>query len=245
LAGKHAAPRTLGSRVGRRRAGGQRARYLVPAAAALLVGASVIGVSIGTGWGFGGFSAGDDAIALSPGPARSSPDLSDPSAEATAAGGPAGPAGDRTGNPGGTPAVSPSVGRSASAKATRTPRPAARGRTASPSPAASRAARSSPARVSGAGGGSDTCGISYYEGGSVTASGELFDRDGFTAAHRTLAFDTLVRVTNPANSWAIVVRINDRGPAVSGRCLDLTPAAFAELGPLSNGVIQAKYEILG
>jgi rare lipoprotein A len=92
--------------------------------------------------------------------------------------------------------------------------------------------------------GSDTCAVSYYESGDVTASGELFDRDAFTAAHPTLPFDTRVRVTNPANGQSVVVRINDRGPSVPGRCLDLTRAAFAEIASLSSGVIQARYEVV-
>jgi peptidoglycan lytic transglycosylase len=90
----------------------------------------------------------------------------------------------------------------------------------------------------------DTCGVSYYEAEEVTASGELFDRDDFTAAHPTLAFDTQVRVTNAANGLSVLVRINDRGPFIPGRCLDLTPAAFAEIASLSSGVIQARYEVL-
>jgi rare lipoprotein A len=89
---------------------------------------------------------------------------------------------------------------------------------------------------------SGTCGVSYYETGSVTASGEPFDPDGLTAAHKTLPFDTRVRVT--ANGKSVVVRINDRGPFVSGRCLDLARGAFAEIASLSSGVITAKYEVL-
>jgi rare lipoprotein A len=91
---------------------------------------------------------------------------------------------------------------------------------------------------------SGTCGVSYYETGAVTANGESFDPDGLTAAHKTLAFDTRVRVTNTANGKSVVVRINDRGPFVSGRCLDLARGAFAEIASLGSGVITARYEVL-
>jgi rare lipoprotein A len=91
---------------------------------------------------------------------------------------------------------------------------------------------------------SGTCGVSYYETGSVTASGEPFDPDGLTAAHKSLPFDTRVRVTNTANGKSVVVRINDRGPFVSGRCIDLARGAFTQIASLSSGVIRAKYEVL-
>lgn len=66
--------------------------------------------------------------------------------------------------------------------------------------------------------------------GRRTASGEPFDMHGFTAAHKTLPFGTLVRVLNPANGREVVVRINDRGPHVRGRIIDLSRAAAAALG---------------
>jgi rare lipoprotein A len=91
---------------------------------------------------------------------------------------------------------------------------------------------------------SGTCGVSFYETGSVTANGERFDPNGLTAAHKTLAFNTRVRVTNTANGKSVVVRINDRGPFVSGRCLDLARGAFTEIASVSSGVIQARYEVL-
>jgi rare lipoprotein A len=93
---------------------------------------------------------------------------------------------------------------------------------------------------------SDTCGVSYYSDGQRTANGEVFDPNAFTAASKTLPFNTRVRVTNPANGKSVVVRINDRGPYVSGRCLDLSRAAFQAIASLSAGVIPAaKYEVLG
>jgi rare lipoprotein A len=88
------------------------------------------------------------------------------------------------------------------------------------------------------------CGVSYYETGSRTANGEPFDPDGLTAAHRTLPFNTRVRVTNTANGKSVEVRINDRGPFVSGRCLDLARGAFVLIASLGTGVINARYEVL-
>ncbi len=74
-----------------------------------------------------------------------------------------------------------------------------------------------------------SCGASYYSEGQLTASGEPFDPSAMTAAHKTLPFDTRVRVTNPATGTSVTVRINDRGPFVEGRCIDLSRAAFAEM----------------
>ena len=70
---------------------------------------------------------------------------------------------------------------------------------------------------------------SVYSGGR-TASGEIASASGMTAAHRTLPFGTLVRVTNRRSGRSVVVRINDRGPFVRGRVIDVTPAAARLLG---------------
>lgn len=70
---------------------------------------------------------------------------------------------------------------------------------------------------------------SIYSGGR-TANGEHASARGFTAAHRTLPFGTRVRVINRRNGRSVVVRINDRGPFVSGRIIDLTPAGAHALG---------------
>ncbi|MFY1696940.1 MULTISPECIES: septal ring lytic transglycosylase RlpA family protein [unclassified Solwaraspora] len=91
---------------------------------------------------------------------------------------------------------------------------------------------------------SGTCGTSYYASGQVTANGESFDPSGMTAAHRTWAFGTRVRVTNPQSGAAVVVRINDRGPFVEGRCLDLARGAFEQIAPLSVGHLEVQYEVL-
>jgi len=70
---------------------------------------------------------------------------------------------------------------------------------------------------------------SVYSGG-LTANGEHAARSGLTAAHRTLPFGTLVRVTNARGGRSVVVRINDRGPFVRGRVIDVTPAGAHALG---------------
>jgi rare lipoprotein A len=70
----------------------------------------------------------------------------------------------------------------------------------------------------------------YAYSGSKTASGERANPTGLTAAHRTLAFGTQVRVTNRRNGRGVTVRINDRGPFVRGRVIDVTPAGARALG---------------
>jgi len=88
---------------------------------------------------------------------------------------------------------------------------------------------------------------SYYHDslhGNPTASGEPYDRAGLTAAHRTLPFGTRVRVRNLANGRTVVVRINDRGPFVEGRIVDLSRRAAEDLGMVQAGVIPVQVEIL-
>ena len=80
------------------------------------------------------------------------------------------------------------------------------------------------------------CGrASWYALHSRTASGERMNPSALTAAHRSLPFGTKVRVTNPRNGRAVVVRINDRGPFVKGRFLDLSRGAAQQLGFISSG----------
>ena len=78
----------------------------------------------------------------------------------------------------------------------------------------------------------------YGEGfhGRLTASGERFDLKGLTAAHRTLPIGSRVRVRNLATGQEVVVRINDRGPHIGGRIIDLSRAAAAQIGLLGSGV---------
>jgi rare lipoprotein A len=131
----------------------------------------------------------------------------------------------------------PGVSASASAAASR---PTAAPTTRKPTAAATQPSGAGTVTSSG------TCGVSYYSDGSRTADGEVFNPNDFTAASKTLPFNTRVRVTNPANGKSVVVRVNDRGPYVSGRCLDLTSAAFAAIASLGAGVLPAaKYEVLG
>lgn len=75
-----------------------------------------------------------------------------------------------------------------------------------------------------------------------TASGERFDQGSLTAAHRTLPFGTKVRVINTRNGKSVVVRINDRGPFVRGRIIDLSKAAFERIGSTHSGVIRVRLE---
>ncbi len=78
--------------------------------------------------------------------------------------------------------------------------------------------------------------------GQKTANGEVYDQMSFTAAHKSLKFGTLLKITNPKNKKFVVVRINDRGPYVQGRDLDLSKAAALELGFVRNGVTKIQVE---
>lgn len=90
-----------------------------------------------------------------------------------------------------------------------------------------------------------TCKASYYWHGSLTANGERYHPDGISAAHRTLPFNSKVKVTNRANGKSITVRINDRGPFISGRCLDLSRGAMSAIGGTGAGVISADWVVVG
>ncbi|MDN2565308.1 septal ring lytic transglycosylase RlpA family protein [Aquibium sp. A9E412] len=79
-------------------------------------------------------------------------------------------------------------------------------------------------------------GASWYALTSITASGERMDPAGMTAAHRSLPFGTRITVTNQRNGRSVVVRVNDRGPFVGGRILDLSKAAAAKLGFVRAGL---------
>lgn len=78
-------------------------------------------------------------------------------------------------------------------------------------------------------------GASWYALTSMTASGERMDARAMTAAHRSLPFGTRVTVTNKRNGKSVVVRINDRGPFIKGRVIDLSKAAAHKLGFVSRG----------
>lgn len=78
--------------------------------------------------------------------------------------------------------------------------------------------------------------------GKSTANGEIYDQMAFTAAHKSLKFGTLLRLTNLKNGKSVVVRINDRGPYIHGRDLDLSKAAAESLEMMNPGVIKIKVE---
>jgi rare lipoprotein A len=86
---------------------------------------------------------------------------------------------------------------------------------------------------------------SYYADkfhGRTTASGEYYFSDSLTAAHPTLPFGSVVKVTNIKNERSIVVRINDRGPFINGRIIDLSKKAMQMLKGLEAGLIEVKVE---
>lgn len=88
---------------------------------------------------------------------------------------------------------------------------------------------------------------SWYGGrhhGGPTASGEKFNKNAMTAAHRTLRMGTRVRVTRKKNSRSVVVRINDRGPYSKGRIIDLSEAAARALDMIDDGIAQVRVEVL-
>ncbi|WP_188195791.1 septal ring lytic transglycosylase RlpA family protein [Nonomuraea sp. SYSU D8015] len=91
---------------------------------------------------------------------------------------------------------------------------------------------------------SGSCGASFYDEPQMTASGERFNPSAMTAAHKTLPLGSKVRVTNPNTGESVTVRINDRGPYIGGRCLDLSAAAFAAIGNKGAGVMRVRYEVL-
>ncbi len=78
----------------------------------------------------------------------------------------------------------------------------------------------------------------------TTASGETFNNYAATAAHKTLPFGTMVRVTNRANNKSVVVKINDRGPFIKGRIIDLSRSSFAKIADLKVGVIDVTVEVI-
>jgi len=98
-----------------------------------------------------------------------------------------------------------------------------------------------------AGGGRSFAGAaSFYgnESGSKTASGQRFDQSAMTAAHRSLPFGTMVRVTNLTNGSVVTVRINDRGPFTRNRAIDLSTGAARAVGLTSAGVGHVTAEVI-
>jgi rare lipoprotein A len=80
--------------------------------------------------------------------------------------------------------------------------------------------------------------------GRRTSSGEIFDMRALTAAHRTLPFDTWVEVTNLTNGKQVSVRVNDRGPFVDGRIIDLSMAAADQIDMVRAGIAQVKLKVI-
>ena len=85
---------------------------------------------------------------------------------------------------------------------------------------------------------------SFYWQGSKTASGEKFDPKELTAAHPTLPFGTKLRVTNTHTGRSVTVRVNDRGPYVPGRVVDVSYSAAQELGMINRGVAKVKLDVV-
>ncbi|WP_235346973.1 septal ring lytic transglycosylase RlpA family protein [Brevibacterium sp. UCMA 11754] len=109
-------------------------------------------------------------------------------------------------------------------------------------------ANDDPSKSGDSAGQSGTCPMSYYGGGDgfdgrKTASGEPFDTNKLTAAHKTLPFGSQVKITNTANGKSVTVRINDRGPYHGSRCIDLSKAAMEAVGGVGAGQINGKYEV--
>ena len=88
-------------------------------------------------------------------------------------------------------------------------------------------------------------GASWYALHSRTASGERMNPANLTAAHRSLRFGTRVKVTNMRNGKSVVVRINDRGPFIRGRIIDLSKGAASQISMVRSGTAKVCYEILG
>lgn len=88
---------------------------------------------------------------------------------------------------------------------------------------------------------------SYYAHdfhGRTTANGEVYDMHSLTAAHKSFPFNTIVRVHNLANNRSVVVRINDRGPFIEGRIIDLSLAAAREIDMVETGITTVRLEVL-
>ena len=88
---------------------------------------------------------------------------------------------------------------------------------------------------------------SYYAEefhGRKTSNGETFDMNQLTAAHQTLPFGTIVKVTNKGNGTSVIVRINDRGPFLKNRIIDLSRAAAEKIGMIGSGTAGVRLEIL-
>jgi len=117
-----------------------------------------------------------------------------------------------------------------------------------PPPAASPSKRNKPAATPAPSGYTEEGNASWYGvpfHGRHASNGEIYDMYKLTAAHRTLPFETMVRVTNLNNGKSTVVRITDRGPFVDNRIIDLSFAAAQEVDSVGPGVVPVRVEVLG
>ena len=113
-------------------------------------------------------------------------------------------------------------------------------------PTATRQGRRVPRDVAvGTLGGGSVGKASFYWQGQRVASGGLFNPNGMTAAHKTLPFGTRVRVTHLGNGRSVDVTINDRGPFIAGRIIDLSKGAAGVIGMHAQGVANVRMDILG
>jgi len=93
-------------------------------------------------------------------------------------------------------------------------------------------------------------GISSFYGlddgfdGNLTANGEIYDKDGLSAAHKTLPLNSIVKVTNMKNGKSVTLRINDRGPYIKGRILDCSYGAAIKLDFVEQGTAEVKVEVI-
>ena len=131
--------------------------------------------------------------------------------------------------------------------------PAAAPPAAAPSPAAATppaiapAAVAAPATAAPAAGAVEKGKVAWYGrkfAGRRTASGEAYNPDALTMAHKSLPFGTKVKVTNPANKKSVVLRVNDRGPTQADRVGDVSLAGAQRLGMVRSGVIDAELEVV-
>lgn len=120
-----------------------------------------------------------------------------------------------------------------------------------PAPASAAASAPEPtasAPVAAAGGVTESGKLAWYGRkftGRKTASGEAYNPNALTMAHKTLPFGTLVKVTNPKNGKSVTLRVNDRGPTQGDRVGDVSQAAARKLGMTRSGVIDAEITVVG
>ncbi|WP_405428581.1 septal ring lytic transglycosylase RlpA family protein [Micromonospora sp. NBC_00617] len=212
---------------------GRHSRTRIFSSPAGIAATAAVGVALAVGGTVG-------AVQLTSGAGQSGPatlDLTPTTAPASLA--PSSP----TASPSASASPSVTASPSASPSASRSPQAASRAkaRTESPKPRPTAKKTTAAAKVLESG----SCGASFYSDGQLTANGESFNPNELTAAHKTLPFNTKVRVTNPSSGKSVVVRINDRGPFIGGRCLDLSRAAFATIASTDVGALTVRYEVLG